>query len=155
MSTYSKACQMGLITGDVLNQIKNDMWNEWEQQSKEVKGYIVYMLYRKRGKSKKLVYIGKTKNLVQRIQQHKDEGKKNFNHVEYVKFNSESEQGFGEIYLINKYKPEYNKGDKWKGDLPFIIDLYENLKWKEYYDYTIEQYREIWITNHIFNEESN
>lgn len=52
MSNYFKACQMGLITEDVLNQIKNDMWNEWEQQSKEVKGYIVYMLYRKRGKSK-------------------------------------------------------------------------------------------------------
>lgn len=68
---------------------------------KEDKNYI----YRLFNTKNEIVYIGKTKNIINRIKQHKNN--KNFSFFDYAEV-SDSEVGIYEQYYINRYKPIMN-----------------------------------------------
>ncbi len=62
----------------------------------------IYILF----KDNEIVYIGKSKNIKHRIQEHKKD--KLFNNVKIILFKNEPDINLYEPYLINKYKPIYN-----------------------------------------------
>ena len=63
----------------------------------------VYVLYKKSD----IIYIGKSKNIKKRIDQHKTD--KDFDRVKSIVFKNESYIDIYEPYLINKYKPILNR----------------------------------------------
>ena len=63
----------------------------------------VYVLYKKSD----IIYIGKSKNIKKRIDQHKAD--KDFDKVKSIIFKNESYIDIYEPYLINKYKPILNR----------------------------------------------
>ena len=83
-----------------------------------------------------IIYVGKTVNINNRMQQHfSDKGhlpKECYNSVakiEYQKYKTESDSLIMETYYITKYSPKYNKLQQSR-DLP-TLDLDKN-KWKTY-----------------------
>ena len=54
-----------------------------------------------------VVYIGKSKNIKNRVREHKRD--KNFNEIHSILFRNDGDIDLYEPYLINKYKPMYNK----------------------------------------------
>ena len=63
----------------------------------------IYVLY----DDEEIVYIGKSTNIYNRIQQHKKD--KVFTSVKSIIFKEEGNIDLYEPYLIKKYKPKYNK----------------------------------------------
>lgn len=63
----------------------------------------IYRLY----KNNKIVYIGKSKCIKTRIQQHLKE--KDIDGFDFTILDNESDKNLYEIYYIDKYKPVYNK----------------------------------------------
>jgi len=63
----------------------------------------VYLLYN----NEDIVYVGKSNNMKNRISQHKKD--KEFNNVKCIVFKDEGLINLYEPYLIQKYKPKYNK----------------------------------------------
>ena len=93
-----------------------------------------------------ILYIGKTSSLAYRLCSHIS--KSPFNHLsdrlELLEFNSEVDMGIWELYLINKYQPQFNKyvpkGDScleleedWKEDT-MITDILNQLTFVERYE---------------------
>ena len=83
-----------------------------------------------------IIYVGKTVNINNRMQQHfSDKGhlsKECYNAVakiEYQKYKTESDSLIMETYYITKYSPKFNKLQQSR-DLP-TLDLDKN-KWKTY-----------------------
>ena len=54
-----------------------------------------------------VVYIGKSKNIKNRVREHRKD--KNFNEIHSILFKNDGDIDLYEPYLINKYKPIYNK----------------------------------------------
>ena len=71
----------------------------------------VYLLY----KNDTIIYVGKSKNMKNRIREHKND--KDFDSVKCIQFKDEGLINLYEPYLIQKYRPKYNK------DLLDKIDL--------------------------------
>lgn len=92
----------------------------------------MYYVYRFLDVDDNILYIGKTNNLESRIYQHFNNGHleeqcyNNVDKVEYLDFKNESDQHISEIYLINKYKPIYNKRDKKDDTLNLELNINEN-----------------------------
>jgi hypothetical protein len=63
----------------------------------------IYLLYHK----DELVYIGKSSNIKNRVQQHKKD--KDFDNVKCILFKDIGNINLYEPYLIQKYNPKYNK----------------------------------------------
>ena len=108
-----------------------------------IKMYKGYAVYRFLDRDKKIIYIGMTNNARRRIyQQHfKDRGSAGqecYNstaRVDIVKLNNNLECKSLEEYLIDKYRPKFNKRDKTKN--PFgtygSIEHYDKMeKWHTY-----------------------
>ena len=105
--------------------------------------YKGYAVYRFLDRDKKIIYIGMTNNARRRIyQQHfKDNGHlpqecySSTARVDIIKLDNNLECKALEEYLIDKYRPKFNKRDKTKN--PFgtygSIEHYDNMeKWKEF-----------------------
>jgi hypothetical protein len=84
--------------------------------NEDVIGYGIYLLY----DNENVVYIGKSNNMKNRINQHKKD--KEFNSVKCIIFKDEGLVNLYEPYLIQKYKPKYNKDllEDIKFELPAI-----------------------------------
>jgi len=82
---------------------------------------FVYRLY----KNNEIIYVGKTINLSNRINNHKKD--KDFDYYDYT-IVSDSETHIYEVYYINKYKPILNKDCKGVVDLTLKIKELEFIK---------------------------
>jgi len=65
----------------------------------------IYFLY----KDDKIIYIGKSTNLGKRLYNHKVQNLKDFDIIKVYTFKSNADIHYLEPYLINYYKPLYNK----------------------------------------------
>ena len=74
----------------------------------------IYILYN----DKKIIYIGKSNSIKNRLYQHKKD--KFFNDVTCIYFKNEADVNLYEPYLINKYKPIYNRD--------FVLECENNIK---------------------------
>ena len=73
------------------------------------KNLIKYYLYKYVDIDNNIVYIGKSTNLYNRIQQHKSDKLKNFQgNIYYIYLQNKTEMDFLEYVLINKYHPKNN-----------------------------------------------
>jgi len=71
-----------------------------------------------------IIYIGKAKNIKQRLLQHLNQSKellKKVSRIEYKVLNSELEALITEAILIYKYKPFYNIQFKYQKPLKYIV----------------------------------
>lgn len=96
-----------------------------------------YYIYRFINNENKVIYIGRTQNLDQRMKTHygtkghlPKQCYKNTKKIEYATCSNEIEMVLIEIYLINKYKPIYNNKDLYRGRI--TLTDFEKLEWKEY-----------------------
>ena len=91
-------------------------------------------VYRFLNKDNEIIYVGKAKNLKNRLSGHKhlpDECYKERMRIEYIKFNSEDDMNFAERYFIMKLNPRYNTilADK---DFNIISSELDGMIWREY-----------------------
>jgi hypothetical protein len=141
---YCRMClsfnhQRGVIEFDENKVIKakNKVKSTNEQYKSSLRKFKKgFYLYRFKDAENKIIYIGlTTQKLVYRINQHFNCGHLSRNcyesvdRVEYAEVKSESEMRIYEIYLINRYTPEYNtefkRGDAFTFELP-------KLNWHSY-----------------------
>lgn len=112
-------------------------------------------VYRFVGEGGEILYIGRTKNLKNRIRQHFNGGhleKECYDKtisIHYLEFESESDMFFMEIYLINKYKPKYNSKDLSLEKSKISIDYKEEWKLYEGVEGLTKQYKLDWILNNF------
>jgi hypothetical protein len=93
-------------------------------------GYYVYKFH---NQYNDLLYIGKTNNLTQRIQSHKN-NKKWWNEVdkiEYTECKNKTDMDLYEIYYINKLNPRYNISTSNGVSASFILDDLKFIKYEE------------------------
>ena len=85
-------------------------------------------------------YVGLTTALFSRMAQHFTRGHldkemyDNIEKIEYIEVESEAGMNLLEVYLINKWKPEWNTMRKYDGELSFdcIDNLIKEELWREY-----------------------
>ena len=75
--------------------------NTFDELQNNISG--IYRLYNR----SEIVYIGKSKNIKGRIKEHF--GIKEFDSFDFTILANESDKNLYELYLIDKYKPKYNK----------------------------------------------
>lgn len=81
------------------------------------KFYFVYFIY---DKNNKLIYIGKTKDVIERLREHEKEKRfyrKDISKVQFELVETDCDACVREIYYINKYKPKLNIRDVFKGKM--------------------------------------
>ena len=87
----------------------------------------VYVMY---AESNEVLYVGKTRDMKSRMNQHfgvaKESWKEDVSYIKYMDCYTEVDMSIYEIYLINKLKPKYNSSLLYKGET--LIDLNYNLK---------------------------
>lgn len=89
----------------------------------------MFCVYRFKDKEGKVIYIGRTVNLHDRLQnQHftlrghlSQECYDEVDKVEYANLSSKSEMKIYELYLINKYTPKYNVQDSNRDKFSFLL----------------------------------
>lgn len=109
-------------------------------------------VYRFLNKDDEVIYIGKARNLKNRLYNHKHLPKECYAErttIEYVEFETEDDMDFAERYYIPKYKPKYNYiyGSR---DLNVVVHDFDKQEWKLYdstdfvkkYNETIESLNE-------------
>lgn len=98
-------CFINLIEDEVIKSYLNfEFSNESYRVSNELINKGIYILY----DNYNIVYVGKSLSSIEnRIKSHNKD--KLFNSVKYIEFKSDSDIDLYEVYLINKYKPIYNK----------------------------------------------
>lgn len=99
----------------------------------------MYYVYRYIHPEYPWLYVGKTKNLKQRIKDHDTSNSDNIDRkyetllkessVYYIELENSAQMSMVELFLIDKYKPFLNKKDKYKNKSFFEIEL---PKWKRY-----------------------
>lgn len=120
-----------------LELLKNNSMSYRDEYNKKYEGNFVYRMVDILGN---IIYVGKTFKLVNRMNKehftsvgHLDsECYNRVVKVEIIKLKTEADMGVAENYFINKYKPEYNKKDKWLGNLSFSIPELDNMEWVEF-----------------------
>ena len=104
-----------------------------QERKDNVNGYWLYRFINSTGE---IIYIGKTINIKNRMQQHQHYNTK-INEaviIECTKMKNEADMGFGEIYFINKLHPKYNIDCNWEGTIP-TVQQYEELQWEDISNY--------------------
>lgn len=98
-----------------------------------------FYVYKFLDKDNKIIYVGKTKNLNQRIHRHfsKDghlskECYENVYEIEYCEFNTNTDMTMFEVYMINKYRPIYNIDLKYNDNMDNCIFNLLEPKWNFY-----------------------
>lgn len=93
--------------------------------------HAIYMFIDGNGK---VIYIGRAKNLENRLNSHGHLPKECYKRIvwiHYATFKTEDDLDIAEPYYISRYKPQYNKDFKNK-KYSFKIDYLENKKWYKY-----------------------
>ena len=98
----------------------------------------MYYLYRFLNKKDDIIYVGKTGDILQRLNYHfgtrghlPKQCYNDTNRIEILKLKTKTEMNIKELYYISKYKPHYNSADK---NEEFLLpELEINDSW-EYYD---------------------
>lgn len=105
------------------------------KKKRNVNDYFVYKFV---DNNNQIIYIGKTIRLQARMVEHfitdshlTDECYDNVKYVFYCSFKTNAEMDIYEIYLIDKYRPQYNKKSVYEQDEISSIILPE-LVWEEY-----------------------
>lgn len=93
-------------------------------------------IYKFMGKNKQVIYVGRSENINQRLQNHFNNGHlpqslyHQTENIYILKTESASEMALLELYYINKYKPKYNIRDKF--DSPFYyVRQFELKHWEK------------------------
>ena len=122
------------------------------------KGYVYKFL----DKGGILLYVGKTKNIDQRMKQHMNNGhlsKEQYDKVcsiYYTELSSMNDAGILERYMIANLKPEFNKEFSNEGECEISVKIPERKDWKlfstnddyvEYWDSFINKLREFGYCN--------
>jgi excinuclease UvrABC nuclease subunit len=92
---------------------------------------LINCIYRFLNDSNEIIYIGKSKNLKHRLQEHNHLPKecyKECRKIEYTMFNTEYDMDLAERYYIPKFKPKYNDLMKFR-EVTLSIDIFDNVKW--------------------------
>lgn len=96
-----------------------------------------FYVYRFKNEENEIIYVGKTKDLKQRIRTHfgkqghlPKECYEEVRKIEFLTFENESLMGIKELYYIAKFQPRYNSKDK--SDFLYLGDLEQGDKWEEY-----------------------
>ena len=96
----------------------------------------MFYVYRFLDKNEKIIYIGKTGDMDSRIRNHIDSGHlplscyKTIEKIEYIEVPTKVDMDILELYLINKFKPFFNRLDKEKSEL--YTNITNDLQWKPY-----------------------
>ena len=87
----------------------------------------MYNVYRHLNKNGEIIYIGKSKNLLSRQRNHRDNSSwfDDIDKIEYINLSSKIEMDVAELYLINKYTPINNKKDN-RADSISIVSINED-----------------------------
>ena len=95
-----------------------------------------FYVYRFKNEENEIIYVGKTKNLEQRIRTHfgkqghlPKECYEEVRKIEFLVVEKESLMGIKELYYIAKYQPKYNVKDK--SDYLLFSALEEGDKWED------------------------
>lgn len=95
----------------------------------------MYYIYRFLDNEGNTLYIGKSTNIIRRINEHfsgnghlPQDCYINCNSIEILEYENPLEMDIGEIFFINKYKPKYNTISKYKEEYNMNIDIKENWK---------------------------
>lgn len=120
---------------------KNKLNKEWTMEhhikrpSKElVASKYENCVYRFLNKCNEVIYVGKAKDLENRLYGHNHLPKECYAetiYIEYIKFNTEYDIDFAERYFISKYKPKYNIALHEKV-LTFNVNELDNKQWIEF-----------------------
>ena len=97
-------------------------------------------VYRFLNKDGEVIYIGKAKNLENRIKSHEHLPKECYLErykIEYCTFETEDDMDFAERYFIPKYNPKYNTVLKDKS-ITFEISELNNVEWMLFKEYKKE-----------------
>lgn len=97
---------------------------------------IINSVYRFINENGEVVYIGKAKNLKNRLNNHKHLSGECYSEtveIHYTVFNTVDDMDLAERYLISKLKPKYNEIYK-KKQITITIDDFEGLTWYKYDD---------------------
>lgn len=98
-------------------------------------GYYIYQFVNDRNET---IYVGKTKNIKNRMISHFTSGhlpKECYNAISkilYAEFSSGIDMDIYEIYYINKYKPKYNTESKYESNSTVFV--FSDIEWKKYSD---------------------
>ena len=144
---------MGYITGERKAKTKQDLnfqpkniqqtyipeWVKNTPTKKELKqrNAISHVIYRFLDKDGKIIYVGRAKNLENRLYKHGQNGHlpvkcyKQVAKIEFTRFTSEDDLDLAEPYYIAKWKPEFNQDFKNK-NYSFAIELLETKAWENY-----------------------
>lgn len=118
---------------------KNKNSGEWKIKhqdnkiEKQENNLMDNCIYRFLNNKKEVIYIGKAKNLLTRLNNHNHLPAKCYNEttlIEYIKFKTGDDVDFAERYFIGKYKPKYNTMLKGK-TLTFNIQELNINEWIE------------------------
>ena len=111
------------------------------KKKRNVNDYFVYKFV---DDNNQIIYIGKTLRLAARMVQHfktdhhlADECYDNVKDVFYCSLKTNAEMDIYEIYLIDKYRPQYNQKSVYEQDEMSSIVLPE-LDWKEYHSESLD-----------------
>jgi Nuclease subunit of the excinuclease complex len=88
-------------------------------------------VYRFKNINDEIIYIGKAKNLKNRLANHNHLSKQCYEELEkidFATFETEADMYLAEKYYISKIKPKYNHMHKEK-EVTFFIEQLENIKW--------------------------
>ena len=91
-------------------------------------------IYRFLNKDNEIIYIGKAKDLKNRLNSHNHLPKECYDErikIEYVSFDTMDEADIVERYLISKVKPKYNTDFKSK-EIAMTIDVFESFQWIDF-----------------------
>jgi regulator of replication initiation timing/predicted GIY-YIG superfamily endonuclease len=107
-----------------------------------------YFVYRFLDIEDDIIYVGKTKNLQNRIKQHfsssghlSPDCYSQVETIQYLEFVSKIDMDINELYYINKWKPRYNSKDKHYEESTVKLD--ENTQWKPFIPKTEEYIKEL------------
>lgn len=96
-----------------------------------------YYVYRFINKDGDIIYVGRTVNLHNRMNQHFGgkghlckEAYSEVDKIEFTVLDSELSMVMCELYFINKYKAKYNTADLYRGFV--YLEEFENLEWENY-----------------------
>lgn len=87
-------------------------------------------IYRFHDIDNNIIYVGKAKDLLNRMKGHKHIDKKCYDsvtYIDYIKTCSDAETRVMEEYYINYYKPKYNQASVWEGKINIKV---EDQEWK-------------------------
>lgn len=111
-------------------------YDRQQEKQKQQERQYNHVCYRFLTFSGEIIYVGRAKNLINRLESHAKNGHlsvlcyNKVDKVEFCTFESEDDLDIAERYYISKFQPEYNVD--FKNKKYFTINELDNIQWKEY-----------------------